>query len=1558
MTPLAESETLQENATMVASGDAAACALPDTNQLYTPEEGAAATVVSEVTVTEPRMVQVQVAVMRSRRFTTEPSAKERVGQLARSAQILTQLALPPFAPENERQFEEWSDELAMKVARRKLCIDLVYEAWRAACTGDVPPALADVVMPATTEELMDTVAVAMFPRSQYHWFLANELVNAPAQATVVAAQNWMTNNLGRYLRVIRRRGLACAITDEWLARIARRLMPKAVAPQLVIWTDSQDVGEIFAVALRLEASEQDFTAYPAKLEEAPEVALVEKERMPKRQRVQLETGSNCNVCGEIGHWGYRCEHRHRRCLNCGKIGHLAATCRSTNLKDRSGRVRAVVENRPGRVTLSTPLDRTRSDYSKTAADIMKMFQEQFAALSASRKDARKKRKEAKIGKSNSLEVDAQLPALEAASCDSSSSEDKDNLELCGAAVPAVCDKPEVSAWINKIECVLMIDTGASRSLCSQLAARRVAMKPTGSIKVFQGVGRAKAREMQPVEVIVEGQRAFVTFYEVDNLPIDYILGYPDLKGLQLNINTQTNKLVAWSPNTVGHVVACPQQGLEKAVLQQKFAKVDHVSGIDERLTDQQLLDKARAQLNSMTTHLSSMPEIREKIWELLVKYQKCWLRPRSAGVTKMVASFIVKGPPILQKLRYLPPEQKALLEETVHQMLERGVLRKSKSPWGSRPVFVKKKDSAWRMCLDYRQVNARMEADGYPLPLLWPNLQLASGSLWYTCLDCNWGFWNIPIAEESKKFTALVTHMGSYEFNVLPFGIRNSPGEFQRAMDMILGDLYGKGLLCYVDDIVIYGQNEQAVLNLFEEVLRRCVHEGLFLKLSKSEWFKPEVRLLGHLVGRWGIKADPRKVEALTKAKAPKSRGVLRSFLGLASYLRRFVPHFASIAAPLVDLMSPKRPFVWSDEAQESFQTLKTMLSEQVILTAPDNNGQFLIMTDASNVGIGAVLLQTRGVDDVAILEFASRKLTPAERRWDTREREAFAVKWAVERFHDYVQMGNIVVYTDHESLKWIDKSNNRKVQRWSLFLQQYGVRVRHIRGVNNSAADWLSRSCDDVDEDAMIDSISTEGAFTAVAGRNTVSGVGVFAPVVPTVHEFKLALLRETHAAHEDTTLGPDGLRYHFRTNKLYVPETLRESMMWWFHASKYGGHTGVNRMIRRLRLWVWWKGYAQDVKAYVGACLMCLRRVLPKQQTLRGVLTRPVPFQLVAIDYVGPRVLGGESWHYLVLIDHATRFVMAVATRNPSAAHAREVLETRWCEVFQAPKAVLSDRGVFKSELFHRYVTQELGAYHVFTSPYYPQGNAINEACHQGLEVSVSAAMRETNDIHVALRDAVKVHNAVPHLGTGESPYFLMFGFEPVFPGWQSLSHNVNTPVMRLKLADKRLRTMTIERMVKEERQLETVGDAFQLYSWVVFPLGPYEHGFATHPESTSRTMCPKMSLPSKVIKVNEKTLVVSVMGAPSSRRDVAKAICRILRYDVPPTLEKLGLDMMNWEAPRVPKSIPVRNSLKEGVKRTWGEMAKASGRGETGEQPRELRAVDPQEGVAEPLEGARLN
>lgn len=372
----------------------------------------------------------------------------------------------------------------------------------------------------------------------------------------------------------------------------------------------------------------------------------------------------------------------------------------------------------------------------------------------------------------------------------------------------------MQAGVNGRHQSWLVDTGALRSVCGSRVARILRLRPSGQVARLVGVGSKKAWLSQPVNINWKGRKCRSQIYVVDSDAFPSLLGLSELSALDVMIRPKTRDVHVCNvrPETASsELVDSPQ--------------INVASGVDESLSDEELMKVQGSKLEArVNPHLTD--DERKQIMDLFFKYQKCWLRPRS-GQVKVEAEFEVSGRPFKDKIRPLTRPMIDELNTQLDSLLANNVIRPSKSPWGSVPVFSKKKDGGWRLALDYRQVNKQMKSDGYPIPLVWDNLQKVAGHKYYTVLDGMWGFWNIPLAEQSKEVTAFLTHRGSFEFNVLPFGTKNSPGEFQRAMDRIFSDLYYKGVLVYIDDIVIYADTLEEHNRLLEEVLQRASEAGL-----------------------------------------------------------------------------------------------------------------------------------------------------------------------------------------------------------------------------------------------------------------------------------------------------------------------------------------------------------------------------------------------------------------------------------------------------------------------------------------------------------------------------------------------------------------------------------------------------------------------------------------------------------------------------------------------------------------------------------------------------------
>jgi hypothetical protein len=574
------------------------------------------------------------------------------------------------------------------------------------------------------------------------------------------------------------------------------------------------------------------------------------------------------------------------------------------------------------------------------------------------------------------------------------------------------------------------------------------------------------------------------------------------------------------------------------------------------------------------------------------------------------------------------------------------------------------------------------------------------------------------------------------------------------------------------------------------------------------------------------------------------------------------------------------------------------MLVEEVMLAAPRGIGTFVIVCDASNIGVGNALLQQQG-EELVLLEFGSKKFTATERNWDTREREAFAIKWSCEHYQDYLKGFKVVVFTDHESLKWMDNSSSGKVQRWALYIQQFNVEIRTIPGFENLTADWMSRAfSDELESDSVIDNIAIPLYLAANETSHT-----VIAPYVPETDAFIEGYKLMTDEELSVSSLSDSGLRFSLRSGQLFVPTILRPTIIYWFHATRYGAHAGVNRTIRRMRNWVWWPNMNKSVIDFIDYCLLCKRFApSPRGHSMLGVLSSPFPLDVISLDFVGPRIWNENTHHYLIAIDHCSRFIVSKSCDAISSKFVIDFMRSHWLPVFSCPSVILCDRGsVFISDEFRRFVTIELSAYLVFTSPYYPQGNSINEASHQSIErgfkVSIADKYESFNDI---LNDITIVHNSIPSLVHGQSPFFVLFGFEPTFPGWQRLK-SISDPEKRILSRSEVRHRILIRSSLIQDKAMIVESPKYVIDDWIVYYLSKYERSkVAANNDEALTKYSPSWSLPCRVIQVKDKVLIVREMGLPDHERQVPIAQVKLLKPIVPEPLAELNLKLLKLCAP----------------------------------------------------------
>ena len=451
-----------------------------------------------------------------------------------------------------------------------------------------------------------------------------------------------------------------------------------------------------------------------------------------------------------------------------------------------------------------------------------------------------------------------------------------------------------------------------------------------------------------------------------------------------------------------------------------------------------------------------------QVHHLLLKYDDVFSKgDHDLGRTKLVKHTIETGTatPIRQPLRRLPLGQREEVERQVKDLLKKDAIQPSSSPWSSPVVLVSKKDGSKRLCIDYRRLNAVSKKDAFPLPRIDDTLDSLSDARWFCTLDLAAGYWQVEMDSDARQKSAFSTNSGLYEWNVMPFGLCNAPATFERLMERILAGLHWETLLVYLDDIIVYGRTVEETNSRLEEVFKRMRLAGLKLKPSKCQLFRTQVDYLGHVVSAAGIQTDPAKVEAVKHWPTPKTQTQVRSFLGLASYYRRFIQDFAGKARPLQRLTEKNVAFKWDSDCDEAFGALKAALTSAPILAYPMPNGQFILDTDASAFALDAVLSQEQEGTE-RVVAYASKSLKRAERNYCVTRREMLAVINFLKKFKHYLWGRKVRVRTDHASLRWLCGFKNPEGQlaRWLEVLGCYDLEVIHRPGRLHQNADSLSR--------------------------------------------------------------------------------------------------------------------------------------------------------------------------------------------------------------------------------------------------------------------------------------------------------------------------------------------------------------------------------------------------------------------------------------------------------------------------------------------------------------------
>lgn len=638
------------------------------------------------------------------------------------------------------------------------------------------------------------------------------------------------------------------------------------------------------------------------------------------------------------------------------------------------------------------------------------------------------------------------------------------------------------------------------------------------------------------------------------------------------------------------------------------------------------------------------------------------------------------------------------------------------------------------------------------MPIVEELLDELAGAQWFTKLDLRAGYHQIRMAPGEEAKTAFRIHNGHHEFKVMPFGLSFAPGTFQSTMNSIFKPLNRKGVLVFVDDILVFSETLEEHREHLHQVFQILQQNQFYINQSKCSFAQQNLEYLGHVIGKDGVATDKTKIEAVQNWPVPQSVKQVRAFLGLSGYCRRFIQGYGVISRPLTNLLKKGQPFVWTDEVHNSFVALKAALLSAPVLKLPDFSKQFVLETDACHTGIGAILMQ-----EGHPIAFLSKSLGPKAQALSTYEKECLAIIMAVDKWRAYLQHQEFVVRTDHQSLAHLTEQRLTTSIQHKAFVKLMGLqyKIQYKKGSTNQAADALSRQQEKSENNAVTTCIP---AWTA----NLIQGYADD-PVAKDL----LAALAVKPDADSNFSLREGLLRYK---NRIYVGTNTmaQQNILQALHSSGIGGHSGITATYQRIKSLFAWPQLKQSVEEFVKQCSVCQQAKI-EHTKLPGLL-QPLPvrkqaWDIVSMDFIEGLPKSGKSDSILVVIDKYSKYAHFIPLKHPyTAQDIAQVYVDQVYKLHGLPLKIISDRDrVFTSkfwQLLFKLTDTELN----MSSARHPETDGQTERLNQCMETYLRCF------VHACLARwsqwlplAEFWYNTTYHSALKTTPFMVLYGRTP---------------------------------------------------------------------------------------------------------------------------------------------------------------------------------------------------
>ena len=695
------------------------------------------------------------------------------------------------------------------------------------------------------------------------------------------------------------------------------------------------------------------------------------------------------------------------------------------------------------------------------------------------------------------------------------------------------------------------------------------------------------------------------------------------------------------------------------------------------------------------------------------------------------------------------------MKEELERLHEMSVISPIQKPteWCAPVVVVPKSNGRVRLCVDLTKLNDAVKRERHMLPTVDYTLGQLAGAKYFSKLDANSGFHQIPLHQDSVELTTFMTPFGRYAYNRLPFGISSAPEYFQRQISSILVGL--EGVVCQMDDIVVFGSTAEEHDTRLRKVLAKLQEAGITLNRDKCEFGKTRIKFLGYIISADGIEVDPDKVNAIKKLPDPENVGDVRRLLGMVNQLGKFLPNLADLTEPLRELLNVKTAWYWGQKQIDALNSIKEALCSSPILALYDPNLDILLTADASSYGLGATLLQNHdGVWRPVV--YASRTLSDVEKRYAQIEKEALALTWASERFSDYLIGQQFKIETDHKPLVPIFTTKNldqltTRIQRFRMRMMRFSYTIVHVPGRDLHTADALSRA-----------PVSAPSDTDFQLETDTDMLIGLTMATLPATDQ-RLKQIRDEQ--HKDSTCqelanfcqngwpersklaGTLKLYWQYRADiniqadilfcgqRIIIPTSMQSDILKKIHE----GHQGIHKCRERAKTSVFWPGLSKQIQDLVESCATCVQKRVNRSEPLVKSEMPDYPWQKVASD-----LFEFKGKPYLILVDYYSRYIEMAKLSNISSAQVINHMKSIFAR-HGIPEILVSDNGTqYVSAEFEEF-SQDYGFTLVTSSPKHPSGNGEAERAVRTAKDLMFDMLKSNTDPYLALMNyrATPIHN-----------------------------------------------------------------------------------------------------------------------------------------------------------------------------------------------------------------------